>query len=212
MVKQLLLSVVLLNVMTQGSSVNNRKTGYPVNQLIIDRWSSRAMSGEPISDEQLMTLFEAARWTPSSYNDQPWHFIYAKRDTSAWQTFFDLLVPFNQSWVKNAAVLIVIISRNTFAHNGELSCTHSFDTGAAWQNLTLQGSFMGLVIHGMGGFDYDKAKKALAIPDGYTVEAMVAVGKPGPVSVLPENLQAKEGQQSGRNELSSFVFEGTFTK
>lgn len=195
----------------KGSSVSNRKPGYPINQIIVDRWSPRAMSGESITEQELMTLFEAARWAPSSYNDQPWHFIYAKKDTSTWQTFFDLLVPFNQSWAKNAAVLIVIVSRNTFAHNGEPSRTHSFDSGAAWQNLALQGSSMGLVVHGMEGFDYEKAKKALNIPEGYTIEAMVAVGKPGPLSVLPEALQAKE-KQSGRNELKSFVFEGTFGK
>lgn len=212
MIKQLLLSLVLLTVMTQGSSVNTRKPSYPINQLIIDRWSPRAMSGESITDEELMMLFEAARWAPSSYNDQPWHFVYAKKDTSAWQIFFDLLVPFNQSWAKNAAVLIVIVSRDTFAHNGQPSRTHSFDTGAAWQNLALQGSSMGLVIHGMEGFDYDKTKEALAIPDGYTVEAMVAVGKPGAISVLPKDLQEREQQKSGRNELRSFVFEGKLAR
>lgn len=204
--------LLVMNIgLIQGTEVNTRRASYPINSLILDRWSPRAMSGEPITDQELMTLFEAARWAPSSFNDQPWHFVYAKRDTPAWQTFFDLLVPFNQSWAKNAGALIVIVSRNTFDHSGKPSRTHSFDTGAAWQNLALQGSSMGLVVHGMEGFDYDKAKKALKIPEGYTVEAMAAVGKPGKISELPEQLQAKE-KQSGRNELQTLVFQGVFGK
>ncbi len=212
MIKRITLLMLIMSAgVMQGEYVNTRKAGYPINQLILDRWSPRAMSGEAISDQELKTLFEAARWAPSSFNDQPWFFVYAKRDTPEWKTFFDLMVPFNQSWAQNAAVLIVIVSRDSFAHNGKPSRTHSFDTGAAWQNLALQGSSMGLVVHGMEGFDYDKAKKNLKVPEGYTVEAMVAVGRQGALSVLSQTLQEKE-KQSGRKELESFIFEGTFGK
>ena len=193
-----------------------RKADYKVADPIINRWSSRAMSGESISQDELMSLFEAARWAPSSYNNQPWRFIYATRDSQDWQTFMDLLVPFNQLWCKNAAALVVIVSSNNFTDAvpnpsvvGTPSGTHSFDTGAAWQNLALQGYLNGLVVHGMAGFDYAKAKEVLNIPNDYTVEAMAAIGKPGELRSLPENLQGGE-QRSGRKPVSQLVFEGKF--
>ncbi len=112
--------------MIKGSEA--RKACYPIDSLFLDRWSPRAMSGEEIAEEELLTLFEAARWAPSSYNNQPWRILYARRDTTHWPLFFDLLVDFNKTWVKEAAALVVFISKMTFDHNGEPSVTHSFDT------------------------------------------------------------------------------------
>ncbi len=185
-----------------------RNPEHPVDLLFVERWSPRAMSAEAISDAELMTLFEAARWAPSSSNNQPWRFIYAKRDTPAWQPLFDLMVEFNQSWTKNAAVLVVIVSKND-DDKGRPMRTHTFDTGSAWMSLALQGSLKGLVVHGMAGFDYDKAKATLGLPDNYTVEAMAAIGKPGEVSTLPAGLQKRESP-SDRKKVSEFVFEGKF--
>lgn len=193
----------------QRKLVKQRKSDYPIDSLFINRWSPRALSGESMSDEELFILFEAARWAPSSYNGQPWRFIYAKRETPAWQTIFDLMVPFNQSWAKNAAVLVVVISRNKFEFNGKPEKTHSYDTGAAWQNLSLQAHLSGIVAHGMEGFDYERAKKVLAIPDDYTVEAMIALGKPGNVKDLPAELQEKE-VLSDRKTVKEIAFEGKF--
>ena len=186
-----------------------RKSEYPVDEIFLKRWSPRAMSGEEISHDELMSLLEAARWAPSSFNNQPWRFLYARRNTNNWELFFNLLVEGNKTWVKNAAALIVIVSKKTFDHNGNPSKTHSFDTGAAWQNLALQGSLKGLIVHGMQGFDYDKAREVLNIPDGYEVEAMVAVGKPGRKEDLPERLQQRE-VPSDRKNLSDIAFEGMF--
>jgi nitroreductase len=165
------------------------------------------MSGETLSDEQLMTLFDAARWAPSSYNNQPWRFVYATKNSSYWQPFFDLMVPFNQSWAKNAAALVVILSRKKFEYNGQPSRTHSFDTGSAWMSLALQGSLMGLVVHGMEGFDYEKAHKVVQASDDYEVEAMCAIGKPGRVQDLSADLQKKE-EISDRRPLKEIVFAG----
>ena len=120
------------------------------------------------------------------------------------------LVEFNQTWAAKAAVLIVIVSHDVF-DSGKPARTHSFDTGAAWQNLALQGSKAGLVVHGMEGFDYARAKEELGIPSDYTVEAMVAVGKPGKVEDLPKELQEKE-QMSDRKPLNEIVFQGAFGK
>ena len=189
--------------------INNRELEFPCNELFPKRWSPRAMSGEEISDSDLMTLFEAARWAPSSYNNQSWRFIYAKRGTENWHKFFNLLVGPNQVWCKNAAVLIVTVSKKTFDHNEKPSITHSFDAGAAWENLALQATFSGLLAHGMQGFDYEKAKAELNIPENYNVEMMIAVGKPGKKEDLPENLQAMEVPNE-RKKLNEIVMEGSF--
>jgi nitroreductase len=193
--------------MIKGSE--KRKARYPIDKLFLDRWSPRAMSGESIAEEELLLLFEAARWAPSSYNNQPWRMLYARRDTEHWSLFFDLLVEFNKTWAKNAAALIVFISKTTFDHNGEPAVTHSFDTGAAWENLALQASLKNLVVHGMQGFDYEKAKKALKIPDDFRVEAMAVIGKPGKKEDLPQGLQERETPNDRRN-LSEIAIEGPF--
>lgn len=187
----------------------HRQTEYPADDIFINRWSPRAMSGESLSEEELLSLFEAARWAPSCFNNQSWFFLYARRDTENWPLFFNLMVEFNQTWTKNAAALIVILSKKTFDHNGKPSKTHSFDTGAAWENLALQGSMKGFVVHGMAGFDYEKAREVLQIPDKYEVEAMVAVGKPGKKEDLPLEMQDREFP-SARKKVSKIVCEGTF--
>ncbi len=190
---------------------NIRKPEHKINPLILSRWSPRSMTGEEISDEELMSLFEAARWAPSSYNNQPWRFIYAKRNTKHWDKIFNLMVEFNQSWTKNAAVLVVFISNKNFEHNNNPSVTHSFDTGAAWENLALQAETMGFVTHGMQGFDYEKARKELEIPEDYSVEAMVAIGKRGRKEDLPKEMQERESP-SVRKPLKDIIMEGKFRK
>ncbi len=189
--------------------MENRKVNYPINPIIKNRWSPRSMTGEEMSDEELMPLFEAARFAPSSYNGQPWKFLYAKKNTSSWDTFFDLMIDFNKSWTKNAAALVVVVSRTLFEHNNKPERTHSFDTGAAWMSLALEGTSRGYVVHGMEGFDYDKAKKVLHIPDDYNVEAMIAIGKLAPKEKLPKELQERE-IPSPRKPLSEIISEGSF--
>ena len=169
------------------------------------------MTGEEISDAEWKSLLEAARWAPSSYNAQPWRFIYAKRNTPAFQTFVDLLVDFNKQWAPKAAVLCVIVSRTVTEKSKKPARTHAFDAGAAWENLALEASSRGLVAHGMEGFDYDKAKKELHIPEEYEVRAMFAVGKKGPKEALPPELQEREAP-SDRKKIEEFAMEGKFRK
>jgi nitroreductase len=185
-----------------------RQPAHGVDDLFINRWSPRAMSAEAMDQSELMTLFEAARWAPSSNNNQPWRFIYARRDTSAWETFFNLLAEGNQIWAKNAAALIVVVSKKTF-DSGKPARTHSYDTGAAWVNFALMGSLKGLVVHGMQGFDYDRARTVLNVPDDYQVEAMIAVGKPGKKEILPDLLQEREFPSS-RKGIAQIAAEGAF--
>jgi len=193
--------------MLDGSEV--RRPEHEVDELFLDRWSPRAMSGEGVSEEELMSLFEAARWAPSSFNNQPWRILYARRDAGHWETFLGLLVEGNRSWAKDAAALLLFVSKETFDHNGEPYPTHSFDTGAAWENLALQATLSGLVTHGMQGFDYERARAELNIPEGFRVEAMAAVGRPGDPSTLPERVRARE-KPSDRKPLSEITCEGPF--
>jgi nitroreductase len=192
----------------RGSAV--RRPDYAIEPLLLDRWSPRAMSGEPISREELMPLFEAARWAPSSFNAQQWRALYAMREGDHWNRFFDLLVDANKAWARNAAVLVLFISRRNFEHHEEPSITHAYDTGAAWENFALQGFRDGLVVHGMEGFDYERARAELNIPESFDVCAMAAVGRPASKEVLPERLQAKE-TPNGRRKVSDSVREGLFS-
>ena len=169
------------------------------------------MSGESISQADLFVLLEAARWAPSSGNTQPWRILYATRDSPHWPLFFDLLVDRNKAWCRNAAALLLFISRTVNEQNGRPLKTHAYDTGAAWENLALQGTLRGLVVHGMAGFDYARARTALNIPDDCQVEAMAAVGAPGPIESLLEDFRARESP-SGRRPLTELVFEGPFPR
>ena len=192
-------------------AIDIRKPEHEINKLIISRWSPRSMTAEEISDQDLMSLFEAARWAPSSYNNQPWRFIYAKRNTDHWEKFLGLMVEFNQSWAKNAAALVVLISHKNFEYNSKPSRTHNFDAGAAWENLALEGASRGLVVHGMEGFDYEKARKALGIPEDYDVECMIAIGVMDDKESLPKEMQDKE-MPSTRKPLKEIIMEGSFRK
>ncbi len=186
-----------------------RKPDHEISPIFINRWSPRAMSGEELGKEELIQLFEAARWAPSSMNNQPWRFLYALKNTAHWETFFGLLTPNNQTWCKKAAALIVVISKKTFDFNGKPARTHSYDAGAAWVSLALQASFLGLVVHGMQGFDYERTKMELRVGDEYQVEAMAAVGRPGKADDLPFALEQREFP-SNRKKLEELVFEGGF--
>lgn len=194
-------------------TANSRAADYPIEAIFLERWSPRAFTGEAISDANLRTLFEAARWAPSSYNSQPWRFLYAKRDTPAFAKFLGLLIEFNQSWAKNASALVIVLSKKTFTPAGKTeavaSHSHSFDAGAAWGFLALQAWRSGYGTHAMTGFDIPRAAVELNVPDDYRVEAAVAIGRIGDKSILPEAVREREKPNS-RNPQSDFVFEGGF--
>jgi nitroreductase len=190
--------------MIKGSKI--RKADHPIDNIFLDRWSPRSMSGGEINETDLMSLFEAARWAPSSNNNQPWRILYGRRNTEHWPLFFNLLADSNKIWAGAAAALLVMVSKNTF-DSGKPSRTHSYDAGAAWENLALQGSLKGYVIHGMQGFDYELARSSLNIPDEFTVEAMAAIGMPGNKEDLPDYLRERESP-NGRRKLTETVFEG----
>jgi nitroreductase len=199
----------MTDVLDRVDVTSHRHPSTHIEPLLYHRWSPRAMSGEPISDRELHRLFEAARWAPSSFNEQPWRFLYARREGPHWDLFVDLLDQFNQRWAKKAAVLMLIISRTRNHQNGEVNRTHSFDTGASWQNLALQANSMGLVVHGMAGFDVERARQRLRVPEYYAIDAMAAVGRPGRIEDLPDGMRRRE-KPSGRKRVREIACEGPF--
>ncbi len=192
---------------------NTRKADHPIDPIFVERWSPRAFTGEAIPVETLMGFFEAARWAPSSYNSQPWRFIWARRETAHWETFFDLLGERNKLWAKNASALVVLASKTTMVPPGQTepipSHSHSHDAGAAWENLSLQAVKSGWHTHGMVGFDMERARNVLKIPGEYRIEQIFAIGKRGDKSTLPEAMQTLE-QPNARKPLAETVFEGGF--
>lgn len=190
--------------------MTERTPDHSILPLFLDRWSPRAFDPRPIDDESLMTLFEAARWAPSSFNSQPWRFAYAKREDACWEDFLGALIPFNQSWVQNASALVYVLSDTKMDQKGERvpSHSHSFDVGAAWMALALQATAMGLIAHGMTGVDFEAARKVVNAPDEFRVEAAIAIGYQGDKALLPEALQQRE-VKSGRRPLSETVFNGS---
>ena len=186
-----------------------RTADHPIEDLFLKRWSPRAMSGQPLADADLMRLFEAARWAPSTYNEQEWRFLFARRETPQWDDFFGLLMDANKAWCKNAAVLCVVLSRTVFARNGKPNVVHTFDAGSSFMSLALQGAAMGLVVHGMSGFDYDAARSALGVPADFSVDAMFAVGHPGDPDDLPPDARKME-KPSDRKPVGEIIREGKF--
>lgn len=188
----------------------DRQTDTALDPLFLHRWSPRAYDGSPIPAADLRTIFDAGRWAPSAYNYQPWRFLYASRDDAAnWQRFLDILIPFNQSWAKDAGVLIFIISETTMGSPEKPSHSHSFDAGAAWAGIALQAHLLGYHAHGMVGFDQDKARTDLAIPDGFRIEAAIAIGTIGDPANLPDSLRERE-VPSDRKPLDELAYPGSF--
>lgn len=188
-----------------------RSSERDVASMFLDRWSPRAFAESKIDDQDLMSFFEAARWAPSSMNAQPWRFIYVKSGEPGWQEFLDSLSNTNRSWASKASALIAFISRKTLEFGGKEieSPTHGFDTGAAWMSFALQASLSGWYTHGMAGFNGEQLRRFLAIPESFNIDAVVAIGRIGDETDLPEHLKARE-IPSDRKSLAELVFHGTF--
>lgn len=192
---------------------DTRQSEYPVDPLFLERWSPRAFDGEEMPKEHLLTILDAAHWAPSASNLQPWRFVYAHRNNENWEEFVALLMEGNQVWAKNASALLFILSRNySISREGEKkpARTHSFDAGAAWFSLAMQAQSLGYHAHAMAGIFTDKIVEALHLPEGYVVEAAVAIGTIADKSTLPENLAERE-TPSTRLPLADVAFEGRFT-
>ncbi|MFZ1742113.1 MAG: nitroreductase family protein [Pontixanthobacter sp.] len=178
---------------------------------ITNRWSPRSFDGSTMPAEDLETILKAAGLAPSAFNNQPWTFLYAHKGDENWDRFLSLLVEFNQSWAKDASVLLFVAS-DRMGRGGSTpqpNHSHSFDAGAAWMGLALQAAHMGYAAHGMTGVNFDAAIAALNIPEDYRLEAAVAIGKQAPADQLPEMLRGRE-VASGRKPVGEIMKAGNF--
>lgn len=184
-----------------------------VLEPIAKRWSPRAFADKPVQQEKLLSLFEAARWAASSYNEQPWRFILAtKGEPEAFDKVLSCLREGNQGWAKDAPVLMLTLVKKTFSNTGGENRHARHDLGQAVAHLALQAAALDLYIHQMAGILPDRAREVFEVPDEFEVVSSIALGYVGEPESLPEDLRAKEGQGRGRTRkpLSDLVFEDSF--
>ncbi|MGO9777745.1 MAG: nitroreductase family protein [Terracidiphilus sp.] len=171
------------------------------------RWSPRSYADREVSPADLARVFEAARWSASSSNEQPWRFLIGRRGSSTYKKIFSTLVGFNKDWAGAAPVLILGAASATFKHNGSVNAYALYDLGAAGAALSLQATALGLRTHSMAGFDHDAARRTFQIPDDYLLGAVIALGYQGePAALAHEKLIAQEVTPRTRKPLHEFVF------
>ncbi len=182
---------------------------FPVHELIRERWSPRAFSDKPVPQDILRAIFEAARWAPSSNNEQPWAYIVAARDDKdSFEKMLGVLVEFNAKWARSAPVLALAVSELAFAKNNVPNRNAQYDTGAASALLSVEATARGLAVHQMAGFDPDKARQVFGIPAGWEAIAALAIGYPGDPASLPPPLKDREMAPRTRKPIAEFVMAG----
>lgn len=184
-------------------------TDFPVHELIRNRWSPRAFSDRAIEPAILASLFEAARWAASSFNEQPWAYIVATKDDKVnFDKILGTMVEFNAGWAKNAPALAIAVSKLAFAKNQTPNRNAQYDTGAASALLSIEATAHGLAVHQMAGFDPEKARQAFGIPAGWEAIAAMAIGYPGDPESLPQPLKDRELAPRTRKPIREFVMAG----
>lgn len=184
-------------------------TDYPINELIRERWSPRAFSEKAISPDVLASLFEAARWAPSSNNEQPWAFLVSTRDdTGNFEKSLQALVEFNANWARHAYVLGFAVSELAFAKNNSPNRNAFYDTGAAMAMLLIEATARGLFVHQMAGFDPETVKENFDVPPGWEPIAAFAIGYPGDPDSLPQPYRERESAPRARKAIREFVMTG----
>jgi nitroreductase len=186
-------------------------TKFPIHELLRRRWSPRAFSPQPVSPEVLGSLLEAARWAPSSYNEQPWAYLVAtKENPQEFQRLLSTLVEGNRAWAQHAPVLMLSVAKKHFERNGQPNRHAFYDTGQATMSLIVQATDLGLSAHQMAGFSVEKARELFSIPPEWEPAAAIALGYPVEADAVPETLRAKESLPRSRKPLEDFVFSGTW--
>ncbi|TLY22155.1 MAG: nitroreductase [Nitrospirae bacterium] len=188
-------------------------THYPIHDLLKRRWSPRAFSDRRVEPATLRSLLEAARWAPSSFNEQPWSFIVAtKDDQTEFGRLLSCLVEGNIQWAQHAPVLMVSVARLSFEDNGKPNRHALHDVGQAVANLIVQATAVGLMVHQMAGILPDMIRELYSLPEGYEPVAGIALGYPGDPQKLPESLRQRELAPRERKPLTEFVFSGRWGK
>lgn len=197
----------------KAKAESSRQSEYPIDPLFLKRQSKYAFKRTIAVEEmrkKLNQLFTAFIWAPSSYNNQPGRIVYALHGTKEWDKLYNLLVPFNQEWAKNGNALILVVSKRNFEYNGKHSRSHTFDAGAATENLMLQAAAIGLVGHAVEGFDKNKARTELKIPKDHEIEYMVVIGEPSIDKNTPKEIAERDSKVATRKKVADFAFEGSF--
>ncbi len=185
------------------------QTQFSVHELISRRWSPRAFADRLVPEHALRSVLEAARWAPSSSNEQPWSFLVATKEyPEDYNRLFSCLVPGNQLWAGQAPVLMLSVAKLVFTEDGAPNRHAMHDVGLAVENLVMQATALELFVHQMAGFDVDKARDLFQIPPQYEPTAMIALGYPGAPDTLPEKLRARELAPRTRKPLTEFVYTG----
>jgi len=183
---------------------------YPINHLLKKRWSPRAFSNSPIDRADLLSLFEAARWSPSSGNQQPWSFIVVTNlDVETHQNFVNILTGRNPLWAQHAPVLVLGVIQRESA-SGRMNRYALYDLGQAVANLTVQATDLGLSVRQMGGFNAEQARQLFAIPETHDPAVAIAIGYAGNLNDLPEEMAEQDMAPRYRKEIEEFVFEGAW--
>lgn len=182
-------------------------TNLPVIDPILERWSPLSFDPKPVEEEKILTMFEAARWAPSAYNEQPWRYVYAQKGDAGREKLEALLVEGN-AWAKDAGILMLSFSKKTFDRNGNPNRHHLHDLGAASAYLVAQLPSLGLVGHQMSGYDVDNANEALGVPSDYEPGSMIAVGYYAGQDGLDEGMKQREDGPRVRKDLHDIAFNG----
>lgn len=184
---------------------------HPIHDLFVRRWSPRAFSSRAVDESTLVTLLEAARWAPSSNNEQPWAFLVATRDEpDEHARMVDTLAAFNQTWARQAHILVISLAKMNWTRNGTPN-RHAFhDVGIATAHLLLQATANGLFAHPMGGILPDRIRETYQLPDDVEPVAAIAIGWSGSIDELPPVLAEREQAPRTRKEMESFVFSGAW--
>ncbi len=185
-------------------------TNFPIHPHLEKRWSPRAFSDKKVEKEKLQRIFEAARWTPSANNEQPWYFVVGEAGDETYKKIFETLVEFNQLWAKTAPVVVLAVGKINSPKSGSKNAWFKYDVGQSVANLTFQATQEGLWAHQMGGFDAEKVRTLFDIPVGYEAISAIALGYMGDYKVLHPNLQKLELADRERKNLDDFVFSNTF--
>jgi nitroreductase len=191
---------------SKGIVVNIAKTDYPISEIIAKRWSARAFSTRPVESSKLLSILEAARWAPSSRNEQPWRYIVFTNDKPETLNKAQSVLKEINDYAKRAPILICAITKKTYSENGSPNRLHFHDLGAANENMFLEAFNQGLIMHEMGGFDVQKAREIFDVPDDYEVGIMIAIGYQDTYHVLPDRLRHKAFTPRERKPLSEIAF------
>lgn len=185
------------------------QTDYPIHELLARRWSPRAFEPRPLDAADLRSLLEAVRWSASSFNEQPWRVIVARREQSSeFEAMLGCLMESNRSWAANAGTLMIMVTKLTFTRNDRPNRVAQHDIGLAAGSLSIQATELGLFVHQMAGIDRDAAREQYSIPEGFEAVTAIAIGYPGQADSLPEGLRDMEAATRSRHPQSAFVFEG----